>query len=232
MEENKVITLINPSSPYVEAYKKLQLNIQYASVDRKIKVIQITSAQASEGKTMTGINLAAVYALKKKKVLIIDMDFRKPRLHKLFNLHNENGLVDILADEVAFENAVYHHESGIDVLVRGSKTPSIELALESEKLEKVINELRDQYDVIIIDCPPTIAVTDSSLIARLADGLVFVIASNNAKKDVIRESIKRLRTAGANIIGTVMTQVSRSMSAPHYGNDHKYYQYYEYRGEE
>lgn len=232
MEENKVITLINPSSPYVEAYKKLQLNIQYASVDKKIQVIQITSAQASEGKTMTGINLAAVYALKKKKVLIIDMDLRKPRIHKTFNLHNENGLVDILADEVKFDDAVYHHESGIDVLVRGSKTPSIELTLESEKLEKLVSELRGKYEVIILDCPPTIAVTDASIIARLADGLVFVIASNNAKKDIIRESIKRLKAAGANIIGTVMTQVSKSVRLPNYGHDYKYYQYYEDRGEE
>ena len=74
MEENKVITLINPSSPYVEAYKKLQLNIQYASVDKKIQVIQITSAQASEGKTMTGINLAAVYAL---KVLLVSAGYQE-----------------------------------------------------------------------------------------------------------------------------------------------------------
>ena len=133
-QENKIITLINPSSPYVEAYKKLQLNIQYSSLDKNIKVIEITSTEASEGKTSTAVNLAATYALKNKKAIVVDLDLRKPKVHKVFGLHNENGVVDVVTQNLPLEDALYHHESGIDVLVRGTHTPKIELFLESEKL--------------------------------------------------------------------------------------------------
>ena len=210
--ENKVITLINPSSPYVEAYKKLQLNIQYSSLDKDIKVIEVTSTEANEGKTITAVNLAATYTLKNKKVIIIDLDLRKPKIHKIFNIHNENGIVDVVTENTKFEDAVYHHESGVDVLVRGSNTPQVELFLESEKLANFINELKEKYDAIILDCPPTTVVTDSILISKNTDGIVFVVAYNKVKKDLVKDSIKRLTNVGANVLGVVMTQVEKSMN--------------------
>lgn len=225
-QETKIITFMNPASPYAEAYKKLQLDIQFSAMDKELQVIQITSTQASEGKTSTAINLAAVYALKNKKVLVVDLDFRKPKVHKVINLENSKGIIDVLAGEDTFDNVVYHHESGVDFLVRGSKTSKVELTLESEKLKKFIEELRKVYDIIILDCPPAIAVTDASLISRFADGLVFVIAYNFTKKDVIKESIKRLKLAGANILGVVMTQVDMSMKKGYYGSNYYYFDSY------
>ena len=210
--ENKVITLINPSSPYVEAYKKLQLNIQYSSLDKNIKVIEVTSTEANEGKTITAVNLAATYTLKNKKAIIIDLDLRKPKIHKIFNIHNENGIVDVVTENTKFEDAVYHHESGVDVLVRGSNTPQVELFLESDKLANFINELKEKYDAIILDCPPTTVVTDSILISKNTDGIVFVVAYNKVKKDLVKESIKRLTNVGANVLGVVMTQVEKTMN--------------------
>ena len=210
--ENKVITLINPSSPYVEAYKKLQLNIQYSSLDKEIKVIEVTSTEANEGKTITAVNLAATYALKNKKAVIIDLDLRKPKIHKIFNIHNENGIVDVVTENTKFEDAVYHHESGVDVLVRGSNTPQVELFLESDKLANFINELKEKYDAIILDCPPTTVVTDSILISKITDGIVFVVAYNKVKKDLVKDSIKRLTNVGANVLGVVMTQVEKTMN--------------------
>lgn len=220
--ENQVITLMNPASPFAEAYKKLQVNIQIASMNKNVQVIQITSTQASEGKTDTAINLAAVYALKNKKVIVVDLDFRKPKVHKIFKLHNDNGLVDILAGNSTLEDVLYHHESGIDVLIRGSKPLKIEAILESEKMAEFINSLRNKYDIIILDCPPTVAVTDASLITKLADGLVFVVAYNQAKKDVVKESIKRLKSTGVNVLGVVMSQMEKSMSSTYYYG-YKYY---------
>lgn len=204
--ENKIITLMNPSSPYVEEYKKLQLNIQYSSLDKDIKVIEITSTEANEGKTNTAANLAATYALKNKKAIIVDLDLRKPKLHKIFNIHNEIGIVDVVTENASFDDAVYHHESGLDVLTRGSNTPKIELFLESEKLTRFIKELKEKYDAIILDCPPTTVVTDSILISKNADGIVFVVAYNKVKKDTVKDSVKRLSNVGANILGVVMTQ--------------------------
>lgn len=219
--ENKIITLMNPSSPYVEAYKKLQLNIQYSSLDKNIKVVEITSTEAGEGKTNTAVNLAAAYALKDKKVIIIDFDLRKPKVHKVFNIHNEVGVVDVITGNATLEDTLYHHESGVDVLVRGSRTPQIELFLESEKTSNFINSLKEKYDIIILDCPPVTVVTDSVLISRIADGIVYVVAYDKVKKDVVKDSIKRLNNVGANILGVVMTQVEKTM-------DKKYakYNYY------
>ena len=211
--ENKVITLINPSSPYVEAYKKLQLNIQYSSLDKEIKVIEVTSTEANEGKTITAVNLAATYALKNKKAIIVDLDLRKPKIHKIFNIHNENGVVDVVTENIKFEDAIYHHESGVDVLVRGSSTPQIELFLESDKLTNFINELKEKYDAIILDCPPTTVVTDSILISKNSDGIVFVVAYNRARKDLVKDSIKRLTNVGANVLGVVMTQVEKTANS-------------------
>ena len=111
-------------------------------------------------------NLLNAEIVKGKKVLIIDMDFRKPKIHKIFNIHNENGIVDVVTENIKFEDAIYHHESGVDVLVRGSSTPQIELFLESDKLTNFINELKEKYDAIILDCPPTTVVTDSILISK------------------------------------------------------------------
>ena len=220
-QETKIITFMNPASPYAEAYKKLQLDIQFSSMEKNIQVIQLTSTQASEGKTSTAINLAAVYALKNKKVIVIDLDFRKPKVHHVLKLKNRKGIVDILVGNEKFEDVVYKHESGVEFLVSGSKTSKIELTLESERLAKFINELRSQYDIIILDCPPAIAVTDASLISRLSDGVVFVIAYNHTKKDIVKESIKRLKLAGANILGIVMSQVD--MNIKNYYYDSKYY---------
>ena len=226
-QENKLITLINPSSPYVEAYKKLQLNIQYSSLDKNIKVIEVTSTEASEGKTSTAVNLAATYALKNKKAIIIDLDLRKPKIHKVFEKHNENGVVDVVTQNISFEEAVYHHESGVDVLVRGSSTPKIELFLESEKLYSFINELKEKYDVVILDCPPTNVVTDATLISKIVDGVIYVVAYNQVKKDVVKDSIKRLKNVGANILGVVMTQVEKNM-----GKKYSKYSYYAKKYEE
>ncbi|MBQ4060898.1 MAG: CpsD/CapB family tyrosine-protein kinase, partial [Bacilli bacterium] len=198
--------------PYVEAYKKLQLNIQYSSLDKDIKVIEVTSTEANEGKTITAVNLAATYTLKNKKAIIIDLDLRKPKIHKIFNIHNENGIVDVVTENTKFEDAVYHHESGVDVLVRGSNTPQVELFLESDKLANFINELKEKYDTIILDCPPTTVVTDSILISKNTDGIVFVVAYNKVKKDLVKDSIKRLTNVGANILGVVMTQVEKTMN--------------------
>lgn len=226
VQENRAIALVNPASPYVEAYKKLQLNIQLSSVDKKIQVIQITSSQASEGKTLTAVNLSAVYAMKNKKVLVVDLDFRKPKVHQVFKLHNEKGIVDVLGDEVSLDDAIIHHESNVDVLLRGNKSPNIELTLESEKLATIFEELRNRYDIIILDCPPTMVVTDASLITKLSDGLVFVVAYNQTKKDAVKDSVKRLKNAGANVLGVVMTQMNKKMGKSYYANGYDYYNAY------
>ena len=126
-QDNRSLNILNPSSHLIEAYKKLQVNIQIASMNQKVKVIQVTSSEAGEGKTFTVANLAAVYAAKNKKTIVLDLDFRKPKIHQVFNFDIKNGVIDVLAENISLEEAIKHHESGVDILTRGSKPLNIEL---------------------------------------------------------------------------------------------------------
>ena len=223
-KENKNISILNPSSHLAEAYKKLQVNIQIASMNSKVQVIQITSSESGEGKTFTAVNLASVYSAKNKKVIIVDLDFRKPKVHKAFNIENKLGVVDILLNNASLEDTIQHCEYDVDVLTRGSKVDNIELLLESEGLDSLIKTLREQYEIIILDCPPAMVVTDASIITRLADGLVFVVAYNHSKKDIVKEAVKRIKLTGVKVLGAVLSQVENSPRRSYYAG----YQYYYY----
>ena len=227
-QENQSINILNPVSHLAEAYKKLQVNIQIASTGKKLQVIQITSSEAGEGKTFTTANLAVVYAAKNKKVIVVDLDFRKPRLHQAFKCEGKPGIIDVLADNISLTEAIYHHDSGVDILPRGSKPLNVEVTLESEQMENLINELREQYEIIILDCPPTMVVTDASVITKLADGLVFVVAHNHSKKEVVKEAIKRIKSTGINFLGVVLSRIEKAAERPHYSSGYYYYNYNSY----
>lgn len=227
-QDNRSLNILNPSSHLIEAYKKLQVNIQIASMNQKVKVIQVTSSEAGEGKTFTVANLAAVYASKNKKTIVLDLDFRKPKIHQVFNFDIKNGVIDVLAENISLEEAIKHHESGVDILTRGSKPLNIELTLESEKLENLVNKLKETYDVILLDCPPTMVVTDASLITKLADGLLFVVAYNHSKKDIVKESIKRIKSTGVNLLGVVLSQIEKASERSYYNSGYYYYNYNSY----
>lgn len=224
MEQENIINVLNPSSHLAEAYKKLQVNIQIASMNKKVQVIQVTSSESGEGKTFTIVNLAAVYAAKNKKTIIVDLDLRKPRVHSAFGLENKVGVIDVLINDASLEDVIQHHELGVDVLTRGAKPVNVEVTLESEGLENLINTLREKYDVILIDCPPAMVVTDASIITKLVDGLVFVIAFNHSKKEIVKEAVKRIKSTGVNFLGTVFSQVEELSSKSHYAGYH-YYSY-------
>ncbi|PKL00934.1 MAG: hypothetical protein CVV56_03775 [Tenericutes bacterium HGW-Tenericutes-1] len=205
--EYKNVVIETPNSMEAEAYRKLELNISMKATKQKLQVIQCTSATPEDGKTTTSINLAAVYAEKKRKVIILDFDFHRPKIHRAFHKVNDTGFYDYIRDDVDYHQLIIKDESGIDLLLTGKHISFPHIVLESQKTIKLIESLRNEYEYIIIDTPPVLSVTDASIIAKIADGVVYVAAYNKTKKDDCKEGLRQLQENNANIIGGVLANV-------------------------
>lgn len=191
-----------------ESYQRLQTNIELANIDKKLHVIGVTSASMSEGKSTTLVNLANVYAQKGKKVIILDLDLRRPSVHFYFKKPNEKGIVDYILDECTREELIKHSKIGIDFINCGKHTIFPSQIIESEKLVKLIEELKKEYDYVFIDCPPILVGTDTILATKFLDGIILVLRFNYATKDMVNECVKQLRNTKVNIIGSVLTNLS------------------------
>ena len=216
----RIITREEPRSSVSEQYRKVRTSIDFSSLDKKLKVMNLTSANPGEGKTVTCINVATVYSQMEKKVLLIDMDLRKPKVHRAFEISNTGGVSGYIEDK-NLKNNIQTINPYLDILVAGEKVPFPSEALGSKLIKDMMEEVRQQYDTIIIDCPPMTAVTDASIISNFSDGTVFVLASRSTNRDVARNSLKQLEHHGANVLGAVLTRVSKRDSA--YGMDYYYY---------
>ncbi len=216
----RVITREEPRSSVSEQYRKVRTSIDFSSLDEQVKVINMTSANPGEGKTVTCINVATVYSQAEKKVLLIDMDLRKPKIHRAFDLSNSGGVSGYIVNKNLKSN-VQEVNPYLDVMVSGEKVPFPSEALGSNLIKGMMEEIRKEYDIVVIDCPPMTAVTDASIISNFSDGTVFVLASRSTNRDVARNSLKQLENHGANVLGAVLTRVSKQDSA--YGMDYYYY---------
>lgn len=213
----------NAKSIASEAYRALRTNIQFSNFDQDMQVITVTSATPSEGKTTTMVNLAATFAQAGKKTIVVDADMRKPTIHKQFNLGKMRGLSSVLVGVEKFENCVQHvkEQENLDVLVCGPIPPNPTEMLASQKMADFIAYLRTQYDIIIIDAAPVLAVADAQIIAQIVDGTVLVAGYNQVKKEQLAEAKKRLDKVNAHILGVVMNKIDTK------NQDDYYYYYYQ-----
>lgn len=219
MISDELITVRDPMSPVSENYRTLRTNIQFSSIDKKVKVIVVTSTGPSEGKSTVASNLAVVTAQEGKKTLLIDCDLRKPVQHKRFGLSNVTGLSDLLAGETTFVEVV--QKSGINnllVLTAGTKPPNPSELISSSKMKQFINTLRESLDFIIIDTPPILLVTDSQLLASFTDGYILTVASGETDRNAAAKSKELLNNVNAKILGVVLNKLNL--------NDKGYYGYY------
>lgn len=226
---NYIWTKNNPMSFITESFQKFLANLEYINVDKKYKVLQVTSSISGEGKSTFFSNVAYLLGQKKLKILLIDLDFRKPKVHKIFNIENNNGMTDLLADRVSLEDAIHHDKSmGFDVITSGEKTSAVTNLLESKKLKKMLEELKEHYDYILLDSPPLINVSDSLYISKLSDAVVFVISLDKTKRMLVREANKLIKQNNIKCIGAVLTQVDlknkRYGYSYGYGYSYNYYQ--------
>lgn len=200
-----LITISEPTAVVSEQYRTIRSNIQFASVDKELKTLVITSSGPGEGKSTTSANLAVTFARSGKKVLLVDADLRKPTVALTFKLANTNGLSTLLGDRDA-DLSSYVQESGMDnlcVLTSGPKPPNPSEVLDSNRMLEVIEEFKKQYDLIIFDMPPVATVTDAQILASKTDGTLLVVRERTTSKQSLAKAKDLLRIANANILGVI-----------------------------
>jgi capsular exopolysaccharide synthesis family protein len=213
-----------PQSIIAEAYRTLRTNIQYSSFDKEIRTIVVTSSEPGEGKSTTSGNLALSFAQAEKRTIIIDCDLRKPALHKQFRISNLVGLSDVLIGKEKINVAVHKYNDYLSVLPSGKLPPNPAEMLASKSMSRLLQELREYFDIIILDSAPLHAVTDAQILSTKADGVIVVVRAEKTKRNTVIESKSLLDKVGANILGVVLNGVENSRK--------KYYYYYGNEGKE
>ena len=232
MEESGLypITALEPRSPPAEAFRSLRTNIQYASVDHPIYSLIVTSPTPKDGKSTVAANLAVVLAQGKYRVSLIDADMRRPLQHKIFDLPNRNGLTETLIGSEISINGNFKKTKidNLTILTAGNLPPNPAELAGSDKMLDLIQGLHDFADMVVIDTPPVMAVTDPVVLSNQVDGVILVLRPGITKlADAIR-SVDQLRQVGANIIGLVLNDIGNKGSR--YSQYYKgyYYQYGKY----
>lgn len=227
-----LVTHIAPRSAAAEAYRSLRTSIQFASPDEPLKTILITSAGPKEGKTLTVANLGITTAQLGAKTLMLDSDLRRPMLHRLFNSTKEPGLTNALTESIELTDTI--HETEIDnlwVMTCGTLPPNPAELLSSKRMKKLLTELKERFDIVILDSPPVIAVTDAVVLSSEVDGMALVIQSGETSEDAVLRARTLLENVHAKIIGAVLNNVQIERLYGRYGYYYHYYHYYTHEGE-
>ena len=227
------VAAVTPRSPAAEAFRSLRTNVQYASVDHPAKTLLITSPVPRDGKSTVSLNLATVLAQSGKKVAIIDSDLRRPTLHKRLRLSNRVGLSDLFVqNDIALEGALRKTKiPNLFMVSSGGLPPNPAELVGSEKMVRILEKLHVLVDIVIIDSPPVMAVTDAVVLAGRSDGVILTVEPGQTKLAMARQSVEQLRRSGARILGVVMNKVVQKRSRHYYYQGYYQYQTYNYYDE-
>lgn len=212
-------------APIAEAYRTLRTNLQFAQLDKPLKTLLITSSIRGEGKTTTCVNLGIILAQTGKKILVVDTDLRRPRIHRAFNTERDVGLTNLLMGESTFEDVVIHTDvPNLDILPSGPLPPNPAELVATERMKTLIKYMASKYDTILFDSPPLVAVTDAALLATEVDGLLLVVEAGALPRELLKQGLDRLINVQANIIGSILNNVNLQKGSYYY----YYYHYYHY----
>jgi succinoglycan biosynthesis transport protein ExoP len=219
-----LITYYRPQSKEAEAYRGVRTALYFGTRGANLRVIQITSPNRGDGKTTLSANLSVSIAQSGKRVLLIDADFRRPRLHKLFALPAATGLAPVLAGTAVLNDAIQESVvAGLSILPCGPRPPDPAELLSSPRLQEILESARERYDFVLVDTPPLLAVTDPGVVAPRVDGVLLNIrVSKNSRPDAERAK-EVLSTLGATMIGVVVNAVSPDGAG--YGAPRYHYSY-------
>lgn len=220
-----VIVVKDGDSLVKESYNRLQDNVLYFCDGGKRKVIQVESAISGEGKSTCVCNLAVSLVNSGKKVVVVDLDFRKPKIHKGFGIPNINGIVEYMLDKCDYLGLVKSTKYGVDIVNRGKNALNPAMIFTSDKFKELIEKLKGAYDVVLFDCPPVLQISDYIHIGRLSDGILYIVSCNHVSKAQVKEAVSLLRRNDLTIIGSVMTFVDPKDSG---GSDYYYKTYKAY----
>ena len=226
--ESRLITHFDPKSPISEAYRTLRTNLQFTRLDKPLQSLMVTSAGPKEGKSTTVANLAITLAQLGTKVVLVDSDLRRPVIHGIFGMSKDVGLTNYMVDSVPFTDIVKDSfMDNLKIITCGVLPPNPSELLGSKKMEELIVKLKDEFDLVLFDSPPVIAVTDAAILSTKVDGAFLVISSGTANRDAIIRAKAQLENVKAPIVGALLNNVDVEGT---YGSSYYYYYYHYYHG--
>jgi len=219
-----LVTLHSPKSTASESFRGVRTGILFSAADNAPQVILVSSAGPSEGKTLCAANLAVTMAQAGSRVVLIDCDMRRPRVHNVFDIGRDIGISNILVGSTEIEDAVVASGTpNLDVIPCGPIPPNPSEMIGSRRMVQLIENLRKDYNRIIIDSPPVTAVTDSVILAQAVDGVVLVVRAGDTPRQVVLNGVNQLRTVDSRILGAVLNGVNTGKDSYYY---YQYYYYY------
>lgn len=223
LKNPELIVAQKPESIPSEAFRTIRTRLQFSHISKGSKTILITSSAPAEGKTTISVNLAASFAQANKKSVVVDCDLRKPRLHSLFGDNDSNGFLDYLFGQIQYEKIIKKSEvRNLDFITAGSIPSNPSEILGSPAMKSFIEKLRDDYEIIIIDSPPVMAVSDAEILARFVDVCLLVVSANSSEVDWLKESVDLLKQENVNLAGVLLNNFNYKSGY------HSYYKYYDH----
>lgn len=218
-----LITINHPRSPTAEDYRTLRTNLRYSGIENPGGALLVTSANPSEGKTTTAANLAVALAQSGKRVILVDADLRRPGIHPLFGMSNEVGLSSLfLEDGPTLDEAMQSTSvDGLRVLASGEPPPNPAELLDSRRMNEILLELRSEADMVVVDSPPLLVVTDANILASRCSGAVLVIDSGKTRTDSGRKVVESLTRSKVKLLGIVLNRMGSRRGS--YYNNYYYY---------
>jgi non-specific protein-tyrosine kinase len=222
--EQRLIMIHDSLQPAAEAYRVLRTNLQFASVDRDLRLLQITSASPGEGKSMTAANLAAAIALSGKRVILLDADLRRPVQHKLFGLSNNAGVTSALLGYFDSLEQLLRPTpiQNLQVLTSGPLPPNPAELVGSKRMRSLLAQLQEHADMIVLDSPPITVVSDTTIMASYTEGVLLVVKLGHTRLDDLRRSIGALQQVEAHLLGVLLNEVPLKNSGYYYDYGYKY----------
>lgn len=214
MNDTDLFININPKSMFSESIKSIRTNLQFSAVDKELKTILVTSPEAGNGKSFISANLACAYGQDGKKVLVIDCDLRRGRQHQIFNVMNQtnsgySNLILNYKDEVKLSRYIEKTSiKNVDLIPTGPTPPNPIELLASKNNAEVIEELRSHYDIIILDCPPVLGMSDTQIISKYSDANIVVVASGETPIELLERCKKVFEASNSKIDGVIINKAN------------------------
>lgn len=213
-EQIDLITLTDPRSPAAEAYRTLRANLTFAALDEPLHTLLVTSVAPGEGKCQVLSNLAVTMAQGERRTILVEADLRRPTLHQIFGVSNEEGLTTMIVDESALSGPPLV-EAGVEnlwLLPSGPLPPNPADILGSGRMERAVAALRERADVVLFDAPPVIAVTDAAVLGTRVDGVLMVVSAGRTRQEQVQQAKELLERAHARILGAVLKDAPQGIT--------------------
>ncbi|MHB1318531.1 MAG: polysaccharide biosynthesis tyrosine autokinase, partial [Anaerolineae bacterium] len=233
-QAERLITVQDPLSPVSEAYRVLRTGVRFASVDKPLHTLMVTSSGPSEGKSVTIANLAVAFAESGQRVLLVDSDLRRPVQHRVFRVSNFRGLSDaILGGAAVLAKSIQATDiTNLSVMPAGDIPPNPSELLASDRMGALIESLKQQFDLVLFDSPPALVVADGTILGSRVDGVILVTDVGQTHRKAAQQVANELRRARANLLGVVINRVGGSGAGYGYGYGYGHYYRYDYRQDE